>query len=252
MTGASDHFAQRGALPARPDGHCIEIYADRPREVWEGQVARMTTEPLDLENLLRRADDPEREPFEGLPPRTIMGHVHLQVADIPETLRFYRDVLGFDEMATLGSQATFLSAGGYHHHRRRQHVGQRRARRRPSTRRRYGSRPSSCRTSASRDEVVGRVAATGQIPRRHPKGLLSGTPSGTACSGIASRADHAERLARGPIERRRKGTRSRMRVSSATVGLRRPSMSGLATDAPTGVTRCSQSEERKGVRTGPR
>ena len=45
-----------------------------------------------------------------------MGHVHLQVADIPETLRFYRDAMGFDEMATLGSQATFLSTGGYHHH----------------------------------------------------------------------------------------------------------------------------------------
>ena len=76
----------------------------------------MTTEPLDLENLLGELDDPEQEPFESLPGGTVMGHVHLQVADIGETLSFYRDVLGFDEMATLGSQATFLSAGGYHHH----------------------------------------------------------------------------------------------------------------------------------------
>ena len=45
-----------------------------------------------------------------------MGHVHLQVADIPSTIGFYRDELGFDLMAALGGQAAFLAAGGYHHH----------------------------------------------------------------------------------------------------------------------------------------
>ena len=45
-----------------------------------------------------------------------MGHVHLKVADIPETIGFYRDVLGFGLMAKLGGSAAFLSAGGYHHH----------------------------------------------------------------------------------------------------------------------------------------
>ena len=45
-----------------------------------------------------------------------MGHVHLHVADIAETERFYRDVLGFDLMVRYGSEATFLAAGGYHHH----------------------------------------------------------------------------------------------------------------------------------------
>lgn len=45
-----------------------------------------------------------------------MGHVHLKVAAIPETVAFYRDALGFGLMAQLGAQATFLSAGGYHHH----------------------------------------------------------------------------------------------------------------------------------------
>jgi len=116
MTGVSDHFVSEALYLRDPDGHGIEIYADRPREVWEGQVARMTTEPLDLENLLGELDDPEQEPFEALSAGTVMGHVHLQVSDIPETVRFYRDVLGFDEMASYGSQATFLSAGGYHHH----------------------------------------------------------------------------------------------------------------------------------------
>jgi catechol 2,3-dioxygenase len=51
-----------------------------------------------------------------MPDGTTMGHVHLRVADVDETVRFYRDLLGFDLMAQLGEQAAFLSAGGYHHH----------------------------------------------------------------------------------------------------------------------------------------
>jgi catechol 2,3-dioxygenase len=103
-----------------------------------------------------------------------MGHVHLQVADIPETLRFYRDVLGFDEMASYGSQATFLSAGGYHHH-----VG-------ANTWASAGASPPPEGSAAlrlvtillpsdeARDEVLSRVAETGQEPEdsivRDPSG----------------------------------------------------------------------------------
>jgi catechol 2,3-dioxygenase len=45
-----------------------------------------------------------------------IGHVHLKVADLDRALGFYRDVLGFDVMQRYGSQAAFVSAGGYHHH----------------------------------------------------------------------------------------------------------------------------------------
>jgi catechol 2,3-dioxygenase len=45
-----------------------------------------------------------------------MGHVHFKVASIPESVGFYRDVLGLELMAQLGAQAAFLAAGGYHHH----------------------------------------------------------------------------------------------------------------------------------------
>ena len=47
---------------------------------------------------------------------TIIGHVHLKVADLDRAVAFYRDVLGFDLTARLGAQAAFLSVGGYHHH----------------------------------------------------------------------------------------------------------------------------------------
>jgi catechol 2,3-dioxygenase len=45
-----------------------------------------------------------------------IGHVHLKVADLDRALKFYRDVLGFELTQRFGSQAAFLSAGGYHHH----------------------------------------------------------------------------------------------------------------------------------------
>ena len=115
LTGASDHFVSEAIYLRDPDHHGIEIYWDRPRALWEGQVARMGTWPLDLDDLL--AELPARdEPFAGQPAGTTMGHVHLRVAEIDSTVRFYRDVLGFGLMAQLGPQAAFLSAGGYHHH----------------------------------------------------------------------------------------------------------------------------------------
>jgi len=48
--------------------------------------------------------------------RVRIGHVHLKVADLERALKFYRDVLGFGLTQRFGSQAAFLSAGGYHHH----------------------------------------------------------------------------------------------------------------------------------------
>src|SRR5213075_2497871 len=49
-------------------------------------------------------------------PDVRIGHVHLKVTDLERALKFYRDVLGFELTQRYGSQAAFLSAGGYHHH----------------------------------------------------------------------------------------------------------------------------------------
>jgi catechol 2,3-dioxygenase len=51
-----------------------------------------------------------------VPAQTHIGHVHLKVADIPRSLGFYQDLLGFEITEWYGSSAVFLSAGGYHHH----------------------------------------------------------------------------------------------------------------------------------------
>jgi catechol 2,3-dioxygenase len=117
LVGLSDHFVSEAIYLSDPDHHGIEIYWDRPRPVWEGVVAeRMTTLPLDVDDLFSVLDDPASEPFDGLADGTVMGHVHLRVAAIDETIAFYKDLLGFELMAQLGSQAAFLGAGGYHHH----------------------------------------------------------------------------------------------------------------------------------------
>jgi catechol 2,3-dioxygenase len=117
LVGLSDHFVSEALYLRDPDHHGIEIYWDRPREVWQDQVSlRMTTEPLDVGNLLGELEDPASEPFDGLPGGTTIGHVHLQVAEIDSTVGFYRDLLGFGLMAQLGASAAFLAAGGYHHH----------------------------------------------------------------------------------------------------------------------------------------
>lgn len=52
----------------------------------------------------------------SLDPRVRVGHVHLKVSDLGRALAFYQDVLGFDVTQRYGSNAVFLSAGGYHHH----------------------------------------------------------------------------------------------------------------------------------------
>lgn len=51
-----------------------------------------------------------------LPPATRVGHVHLKVADLDRAIAFYSGVLGFEVQQHYGTQAAFLSAGGYHHH----------------------------------------------------------------------------------------------------------------------------------------
>jgi catechol 2,3-dioxygenase len=115
LDGASDHGVSEALYLSDPDGLGIEIYVDRPRELWErpadGHGVKMVTLPLDLDDLLATS----AEASAAMGADTAIGHVHLQVSDVPRAVAFYRDALGLDEQARLPS-AGFLSAGGYHHH----------------------------------------------------------------------------------------------------------------------------------------
>jgi catechol 2,3-dioxygenase len=117
LTGASDHLVSEALYLRDPEGNGIEIYRDRPREEWghDGGELRMATLPLDLEGVLGELG-PGEEEENGMPAGTTMGHVHLQVADIPPAEAFYSGALGLEVMVRAYPGALFLAAGGYHHH----------------------------------------------------------------------------------------------------------------------------------------
>ena len=117
LQGMADHLVSEAIYLADPDGNGIEVYRDRPRREWihDGDMLRMATDPLDADGLLTEPEGSD-EPWTGMPPGTVMGHVHLRVSDLDEAETFYRKVLGLDVTTRYGEAASFLSSGGYHHH----------------------------------------------------------------------------------------------------------------------------------------
>jgi catechol 2,3-dioxygenase len=117
LSGASDHLVSEALYLSDPEGNGIEIYRDRPREEWQHEdgAIRMSTLPLDVDDLVAQLDDPDEAP-DGMAPGTRIGHVHLNVADLDDAEAFYGGVLGFDVTVRGYPGALFLSTGGYHHH----------------------------------------------------------------------------------------------------------------------------------------
>lgn len=115
LQGASDHSVSEALYLADPEGNGIEVYADRPRETWPRLADRiaMGTAPMDVRAVVASGGDGA---WTQAPDAMRVGHVHLQVSDVPSAERFYRERVGFDVQAQLGTSASFLSAGGYHHH----------------------------------------------------------------------------------------------------------------------------------------
>ena len=119
LTGASDHLVSEALYLRDPAGNGVEVYRDRPREAWpradDGGVA-MDTLPLDLDDLSGANEGSDRGDADVLPAGTDVGHVHLEVADLPRAEAFYADALGMNVRARYGDAAAFLAAGDYHHH----------------------------------------------------------------------------------------------------------------------------------------
>ena len=117
LQGLSDHLVSEAIYLSDPDGNGIEIYRDRPRDEWRTKdgALQMDTIAMDVDGLLAElAHRPSA--WTGLDAATVMGHIHLHVADLDRDETFYKDVLGFDLVTRYGTAASFLSAGGYHHH----------------------------------------------------------------------------------------------------------------------------------------
>lgn len=115
IDGAGDHLYSQALYIHDPDGHGIEIYADRPRSEWTvnpDDTIESGTNPVNIERLIGLAS---RQPWTGLPLGTSVGHVHLEVASVSAFRDFYVDLLGMD-VKTTWHNALFVSKGGYHHH----------------------------------------------------------------------------------------------------------------------------------------
>jgi catechol 2,3-dioxygenase len=114
IEGASDHRTHEAIYLPDPDGNGIELAADRPRADWPVDLGYAGgPAALDFNALLATVQG--EEPSPQVRPGLRMGHLHLHVGDVEQGLAYYRDVLGFELQANLGS-AAFVSAGGYHHH----------------------------------------------------------------------------------------------------------------------------------------
>ena len=114
IEGFADHNVSEALYLRDPEGNGIEIYADRPEEIWhsvDGSIF-MTTEPMDLHGLLLAASTPSPR----LPAGTVLGHMHLRVSSLASAEGFYVGRLGFDVTNRTYPGALFVSAAGYHHH----------------------------------------------------------------------------------------------------------------------------------------
>lgn len=114
LDGAADHVVSEAVYLHDPEGNGIEVYRDRSGDAWtweNGQVA-MRNDPLDFDGILASG---QSSAWAGAPVGASVGHVHLQVGDLPPAEAFYTQVLGL-EVTCRFPGATFYASGGYHHH----------------------------------------------------------------------------------------------------------------------------------------
>ena len=118
--GFADHLVSESLYLRDPEGNGIEIYHDRPAEMWprdsEGDIM-MDTLPLDLQSLIAEMNYESSGKPTAFPTGAKIGHIHLRVTNLDGSILFYHDRLGLDITVNWKQMgAAFLSAGGYHHH----------------------------------------------------------------------------------------------------------------------------------------
>jgi catechol 2,3-dioxygenase len=86
--GLKDHLVSESIYIRDPDLNGIEIYRDRPMSewTWNGNQIEMTTLQLDTNDLLKESTN---KGWDGMPPNTRFGHVHLHVRDLAKAMKFW-------------------------------------------------------------------------------------------------------------------------------------------------------------------
>jgi catechol 2,3-dioxygenase len=124
----TDHIMTKTTYLDDPEGNNIELYTESPEDgtmvIVNGTAQTRRAdgtlsdgrEPLDVEALFRELA-PDDRLDQPMPPETRIGHYHLYVADLKQSVHFYHDLLGFDNMGVATAfRMAMVSAGGYHHH----------------------------------------------------------------------------------------------------------------------------------------
>ncbi|RYV52541.1 VOC family protein [Pengzhenrongella frigida] len=115
-TGSADHLVSKAFYFTDPEGNGIELYWDRARAEWGWENGRVTMDSLRLDpNEFLREHLSESAADQSGAGDAVVGHVHLQVGNVPSARAFYVDALGFEVTASWHG-ALFVAAGGYHHH----------------------------------------------------------------------------------------------------------------------------------------
>lgn len=112
LSGASDHGVSEALYLDDPEGNGIEIYQDRPADLWKktGDRIEMFTLPLDMQDLVSEA----RAPWQGAPVGSTVGHVHMQVGDLGPADEFFQGDLGLTRTFD-GPGGAWYGWNGYHH-----------------------------------------------------------------------------------------------------------------------------------------
>ncbi len=179
ISGFADHNVSEAIYLTDPDGHGIEIYRDRPRAEWEyrnGQL-RMGTDPIDLRGILGELSG-RSNVSTRMAPGTFVGHMHLQVAQIPATEQFYTGLLGLDPLLRYGPRATFMSYNGYHHHLGANTWAGENLPPAPDDAARLLWYELVQPDAAAVDAIAGRLVAAGHAAERNADGLWTVDPSG--------------------------------------------------------------------------
>jgi len=117
--GFADHLVSESLYLHDPERNGIEIYRDKPMDEWpydnKGLVI-MDSLPLDLQSVLKEGEDLKKE-HETFPNGARIGHMHLRVTNLEQSVDFYTKNLGLHISSDWSNYGTmFLAAGNYHHH----------------------------------------------------------------------------------------------------------------------------------------
>jgi len=120
VEGFNHHGTHEAIYLPDADGNGVELAWDLPQNEWPLQDGKIDFQrhdkTFDPQAVLAEFEA-DKQPWDGIPSESRVGHVHLTMSRFEPTKTFYTEALGIDiTMASERHGMLFLSANGYHHH----------------------------------------------------------------------------------------------------------------------------------------